>query len=129
MCEGQGEIFEGNKQIVAWQDPKGNCVPPQKRASWTESVPKSLVIKTRLTPAEMKARREKKLCYNCDEKWVRGHRCKGKLFRLSAEGNVLTEVTDEGGEEQEEFVDAMETIQSTEVSKISLYALTSESEP
>lgn len=50
-------------------------------------------------PTEMKARREKNLCYNCDKKWVRGHRCKGKLFRLSEEGDVLTEVVDDCLEE------------------------------
>ena len=33
------------------------------------------IIKT-LTPAEMKERREKDLCYNYDEKWIRGHKCK-----------------------------------------------------
>ncbi|KAK9157659.1 hypothetical protein Scep_004233 [Stephania cephalantha] len=32
----------------------------------------------RLTPAEMAARREKGLCFNCEEKLSPGHRCKGK---------------------------------------------------
>ncbi|KAK9169435.1 hypothetical protein Syun_001575 [Stephania yunnanensis] len=32
----------------------------------------------RLTPAEMAARREKGLCFNCEEKFSPGHRCKGK---------------------------------------------------
>ncbi|MCH89207.1 retrotransposon-derived protein PEG10-like [Trifolium medium] len=35
----------------------------------------------RLSPAELQARREKGLCYNCDEKFIQGHRCKC-LFHL-----------------------------------------------
>lgn len=71
VCEGQGEIFEGNKQIIAWQDPKPIYVPPHKRISWTDQQGiKTLIIHNRLTPTEMKARREKNLHYNCEEKWV-----------------------------------------------------------
>ena len=37
----------------------------------------------RLTSAQMEERRKLGLCYNCDEKWQMGHRCKGaKLFLL-----------------------------------------------
>ncbi|KAJ4969772.1 hypothetical protein NE237_002871 [Protea cynaroides] len=37
----------------------------------------------RLTPMEMQDRRDKGLCYNCDEKFVLGHRCKHRqLFLL-----------------------------------------------
>jgi hypothetical protein len=35
----------------------------------------------RLTPDELQARRDKGLCYNCKEKFVKGHRCK-RLFHL-----------------------------------------------
>jgi hypothetical protein len=35
----------------------------------------------RLTAAEMAERREKGLCFNCDEKFSRGHRCQ-RLFYL-----------------------------------------------
>jgi len=37
------------------------------------------------TPAEMAFRREKGLCYNCDEKWNAGHRCKGKVILFIAD--------------------------------------------
>ena len=30
----------------------------------------------RLSPSEMKKRRDKGLCYNCDDKWAQGHKCK-----------------------------------------------------
>ncbi|KAL5709495.1 hypothetical protein ACHQM5_020179 [Ranunculus cassubicifolius] len=36
----------------------------------------------RLTPSEMQARREKGLCFNCDEVYVLGHKCKSKQLCL-----------------------------------------------
>ena len=36
-----------------------------------------------MSPAELKERREKGLCYNCNEQFVPGHRCK-KLFLIEA---------------------------------------------
>ena len=47
------------------------------------SKPKSAFVQR--TPAEMAFRREKGLCYNCDEKWHAGHRCKGKVMLFIAE--------------------------------------------
>ena len=36
-----------------------------------------------LIGAQMEERRKQELCYNCDEKWQMGHKCKGaKLFLL-----------------------------------------------
>ncbi|KAJ0053239.1 hypothetical protein Pint_02410 [Pistacia integerrima] len=40
----------------------------------------------RLSPAEIQLYRERVLCYNCDEKFVIGHRCKGKSTLLYLEG-------------------------------------------
>jgi hypothetical protein len=40
----------------------------------------------RLTPAEAAERRRKQLCYNCDERWEAGHKCKQKtLFLIDGE--------------------------------------------
>ncbi|XP_011078981.1 uncharacterized protein LOC105162605 [Sesamum indicum] len=36
----------------------------------------------RLSPAKMQARRAKGLCFNCDEKFYSGHRCRPKQFLL-----------------------------------------------
>ncbi|PNY06477.1 hypothetical protein L195_g002943, partial [Trifolium pratense] len=36
----------------------------------------------RLSPAEMQERRSRGLCFNCDDKWVAGHRCKAKQFMI-----------------------------------------------
>jgi hypothetical protein len=41
---------------------------------------RSLVIK-KLSQAELKERRDKGLCFNCDDKFSPGHRCK-KLFLI-----------------------------------------------
>ena len=39
----------------------------------------------KLTNAQMEERRKQGLCYNCDEKWHSGHKCKGaKLFLLES---------------------------------------------
>jgi hypothetical protein len=42
----------------------------------------------RLSPTEMAQRRAEGLCYNCDEKFVLGHRCK-KLFILEVVGSQV----------------------------------------
>lgn len=62
-------------------------------------------------------------CFNCDEKWKRGHKCNGKLFFLFVEGGYLTEYVDHVYEEEEDFKDALEEVQPTEQTLISLDAL------
>ncbi|XP_043725460.1 uncharacterized protein LOC122672017 [Telopea speciosissima] len=50
----------------------------------------------RLTPAEMQSRRERGLCYNCDERFVAGHRCKTRqLFIMDYEDMVINDVAPE----------------------------------
>lgn len=39
----------------------------------------------KLNPDEMAARREKGLCYNCDDKWGPNHKCKERYFVFVAE--------------------------------------------
>ena len=39
------------------------------------------------TPEEMMHRREKGLCYNCDEKWSSSHRCKGRVLLFIADSD------------------------------------------
>jgi len=54
--------------------------------------PRTTPIK-HLTEAEMRARREKGLCYNCDEKFTRGHRCiEQKLYLLDVDSLPETKV-------------------------------------
>lgn len=47
-------------------------------------------------------RREKSLCFNCDEKWIKGHRCKGKLLLLSVDGSRLTEINHSDSSDEED---------------------------
>ncbi|GAU35886.1 hypothetical protein TSUD_383780 [Trifolium subterraneum] len=54
--------------------------PPQPNTPPKTSTP----IK-RLSPQELQTRREKGLCYNCDDKFAPGHRCKRSFHILIAE--------------------------------------------
>ncbi|XP_019176769.1 PREDICTED: uncharacterized protein LOC109172063 [Ipomoea nil] len=40
----------------------------------------------KLSPTEMMERQKLGLCYNCDETWVKGHRCKQQLYMLGFNG-------------------------------------------
>ena len=41
---------------------------------------------TRLTPQKLEEKREKGLCYSCDRKYAKGHKCaKKKLFYIDCE--------------------------------------------
>ncbi|CAA0824986.1 Unknown protein, partial [Striga hermonthica] len=63
----------------------------------TESKPMGETVRTtsnirRLTDEEMQRRREKGLCYSCNEKFMPGHRCKGKeVFLLEIGDNCEEE--------------------------------------
>lgn len=78
------------------------------------------------TPAEMAFRREKGLCYNCDEKWHIGHRCKGKVMLFIAEDQAPSpdsmehEVAEDPGTA---VLDNPEPSVDSDCSHISLHAL------
>ncbi|GKC58609.1 ty3-gypsy retrotransposon protein, partial [Tanacetum coccineum] len=52
--------------------------------------PKPLPIKW-ISPAERQERLSKGLCFNCDNRWVRGHKCPGKFLLLMADEDVEEE--------------------------------------
>ncbi|KAJ0034380.1 hypothetical protein Pint_26460 [Pistacia integerrima] len=55
----------------------GPLSPPEKRA---------IVLVQRLSPSQMNERRDKGLCYNCDDKWALGHKCKStRLFIMECD--------------------------------------------
>lgn len=56
--------------------------PPNKLALPAPSSTKSPFPIKYLTPVEQDARRAKGLCFNCDERFHRGHHCKAKIFLL-----------------------------------------------
>lgn len=102
--------------------PKTNNTVTTNSASTPATTEKALLPNfKRLSYAERKERRSKGLCYNCDEKFVSGHVCKGRLFRLSAEDNCLWEAVNIMDDEDEEAVEIPE--ETTETTEISLHAL------
>ena len=75
----------------------------------------------RLTLAELKNRRDKGLCYNCDEKFGPGNHCK-KLFLIEGswfddredDGKVLEEIEEKGEEENETVGISLHAIAGTQ---------------
>lgn len=57
----------------------------------------------RMTDSEMRARREKGLCYKCDEKFSPGHRCKKK--ELQALMVTVIQEEENGGNHAETEID------------------------
>ncbi|XP_073152641.1 uncharacterized protein [Henckelia pumila] len=83
--------------------------------------PKPMVNFRKLTPIEMAARLEKGLCYNCDEKYSFGHRCKAKMFFFIGE---------EGESALEEWTDMPPPPDIlSELSEISLHAMAGQLSP
>lgn len=58
-------------------NPQESRAPINPFPSTTSSSPTYVLFKT-LTPMEMDARRAKGLCFNCDEWFIKGHRCQKK---------------------------------------------------
>lgn len=58
------------------------------------SPPKPPLPLKRLTPAEMAHRQEHGLCFNCNEKYTRGHRCASRFYLLIADEEKLDADTD-----------------------------------
>ncbi|GJS21448.1 transposon ty3-G gag-pol polyprotein [Tanacetum coccineum] len=68
---------------------------------------KPLAIKW-ISPAERQERLNKGLCFNCDNKWARGHKCPGKFLLLMAE--------DGDGTGQDMEADATDAVESGDIS-------------
>ena len=77
----QEEYVWSNRKSIRYQQESGktSILGLPKSNAVLDTKPK-IPIK-RITPAQMDDRRKKGLCYNCDEKWGPGHKCKNvKLF-------------------------------------------------
>ncbi|KAF5450607.1 hypothetical protein F2P56_030941, partial [Juglans regia] len=92
------------------------------------SGPKPTTFKTsvpfqKLTPAEMKAKREKGICYFCEDKWQPGHKCnKAKFFEMAGlEWLQDSEKEEAGPQESQETNEPVEV--ETEVPEISFHAI------
>lgn len=76
-----------------------------------------------LIEAEKQIKRANQQCLNCEEKWVKGHKCKGRLFLLAVDGSYITEYM-ENNIEEERFENSYESL-NLEVNQIILLALKS----
>lgn len=72
------------------QPPKTNSHPPLLS-------PPPLPVR-RLSPTELHEKRPKGICYNCDQKWTMGHRCRSQYLLLL--GTANDELEDSPGDEQ-----------------------------
>lgn len=73
----------GKSNKPPWNS-RSNVLPtllpnPSSKLLPYNSKPNSPAFIKKLTPSEMVARREKGLCYNCDENLFIGHKCKWRL--------------------------------------------------
>ena len=91
----------------------------------TDPVNKPKPPYVRRTPEEMAFRREKGLCYNCDEKWNANHRCKGRIMLLIADEPPAPTSVEFGFEEEPVTTvsDSPELSSNNACSHISLHAL------
>ncbi|XP_061356472.1 uncharacterized protein LOC133300905 [Gastrolobium bilobum] len=84
----QADTHSGPRQQRPWlprpsitNNNNSNTFSPNKNTTSSPSVP----IK-RLTVEEIQNKRDKGLCFGCDERYVFGHKCKGKATLLYFEG-------------------------------------------
>jgi hypothetical protein len=117
------------QQVVSSQNHKPSFIPrPKPINPTTPSAPLKI---QKLTWAEMVERQLKGLCYNCDEKYFSGHKCK--------EQNIFMAISEEISKEDEETPSMSESPKSIDITPpsdppevepvISLNALTSFSAP
>ncbi|XP_058078836.1 uncharacterized protein LOC131227133 [Magnolia sinica] len=80
MAFGMAKMQEEN--VAAFRrGSKVSSLPTRPFITNTTSDTKAIVPVQRLSPLQMKERRAKGLCYNCDDKWGPGHKCKSaRLF-------------------------------------------------
>ncbi|GAV65420.1 RVP_2 domain-containing protein [Cephalotus follicularis] len=83
----------------------------------TIQVSSSLIPVKQLTPAELKVRRDKGLCYNCDDKFRPGHKCKSKFFLLLVNDEEVEDGEVEGND-TEICCEELEVDQFPEVSML-----------
>lgn len=107
-----GKEFKGGRYVAANKTELIFKTPPA-----AGGVP---IVRRTLTIEERKERSAKGLCFNCDEQYAPGHKCKGKLFLMNMENECLVEMIGPAVEDAEELDGEME---------ISMYALTGSFNP
>ncbi|XP_062103343.1 uncharacterized protein LOC133814394 [Humulus lupulus] len=82
----------------------------------------SLPVK-RLSPAEIKEKREKGLCFTCDEKYSFGHKCKNRVLILCAQGEEEEEEDTPAG------VEELAELDDSQADEVSLNSLSNSTNP
>ena len=77
----------------------------------------------KLTQEELISRRERNLCYNSDEKFLPGHRCKGKFFLLISEDDEHNPITDPTPQPEITEDDTTPVTDSDPTAQLSLHAM------
>lgn len=80
------------KLLLPSSDPLITSIPNQQPINKAQAIQNTLQIR-KLTPKELAKRRNRGLCFNCDENFQRGHQCKTKQLFLM-EGDWLEEESD-----------------------------------
>ena len=77
--------------------PSPSVTPPESSLLPPMAKPRSSTIPfKRLTLTELALHREQGLCFNCDEKYSRGHKCASSLFLLVTEEDEYAQEIDLG---------------------------------
>lgn len=88
------KIYESNHGGKTWKNFGNNSKTEPLIKTPPARGPAVPIVRQTLTVEERKEQTAKGLCFNCDDQYFPGHRCKGKLFRMSAEHECLMEVLD-----------------------------------
>ena len=87
------KLFEARRAMRPRSTPFPSQPPPSGpppislplSPSGSTAKPLSIIPLKRLTPEELISRRERGLCFNCDERYHRGHRCNSRVNLLVAD--------------------------------------------
>lgn len=84
------KVYEAQRGLHSFGQSTGNSEPLIKTPPpGPKGVP---IVRKMLTAEEHKERTAKGLCFNCDESYFPGHKCKGRLFRMDADQQCLVEL-------------------------------------
>ena len=109
---------------VASRSPSSTSTPsllPAPQKTLSPSIPFK-----RLSPEELARHREKELCFHCDEKFSRGHKCSSSLFLLIADDD---EPVPDAGSNPKLPPEPPELFSESPPAQLSLHALSGHSAP
>lgn len=102
---------------------------PSSFPAQTKPFPAKPLPYKRFSPDEMSARREKGLCFNCDDKLFPGHKCKPPLFQCILAEEEEPETPEEPDLSQLQLLEIPAPKEPGDSPKISLFALEGHKSP